>query len=175
MCVFVRLTVLLGLNDGLLAFFAPLWIGQDHFEADVGVGGQMVHHVSGGFGVHVQAVTLGQVSTGQVVVADGDIEGVAACDVVAQRLPVHGDEASLRLRNLQGLRGPHRLCEFTNTHRLTLMTRTKTKELASNDHAMTTLHTESETTNPRHKHGALQQDYRGKRTNKEREKCLERK
>lgn len=36
------------------------------------------------FGVHVQAVGLAAVVGGHVVVADGDVEGVAPCNVVTQ-------------------------------------------------------------------------------------------
>lgn len=99
-------TILLRLDDGLVALFASLRVGEDHLQADVGVGRQVAHHVSGGFGVHLQAVGFALVGF-VVVVADGDVEGVAAGDVVAQRLPVHGDEARLRLCDLQSLGGPH--------------------------------------------------------------------
>lgn len=61
------------------------------------------------FGVHVQAVGLAAVVGRHVVVADGDVEGVAAGDVVAQRLPVHGDEPRPGLSDLQSLRSPHGL------------------------------------------------------------------
>ena len=45
-----------------------------------------------------------------VVVADGDVEGVAASDVVAQRLPVHRDQTRPGLGNLQPLWSPHGFC-----------------------------------------------------------------
>lgn len=93
-------TILLRLDHGLVALFASLRVGEDHLQADIGVGRQVAHHVSGGFGVHLQAVGLALVGGFVVVVADGDVEGVAASDVVAQRLPVHGDEACLRLCDL---------------------------------------------------------------------------
>lgn len=102
----VSRTILLRLDHGLVALFASLRVGEDHLQADVGVGRQVAHHVSGGFGVHLQAVGFALVGF-VVVVADGDVEGVAAGDVVAQRLPVHGDEARLRLCDLQSLGGPH--------------------------------------------------------------------
>lgn len=105
------LTVLLRLDDGLVALFAPLGVGEDHLQADVGVGWQVSHHVSGGFGVHLQAVGFALVWGFVVVIADGDVEGVTAGDVVAQRLPVHGDKARLRLCDLQTLGGPHGLCD----------------------------------------------------------------
>lgn len=106
-CICSCPTILLRLDDGLVALLASLRVGEDHFQADVGVGRQVAHHVSGGFGVHLQAVGFALVGGFVVVVADGDVEGVAAGDVVAQRLPVHGDEARLRLRDLQTLGCPH--------------------------------------------------------------------
>lgn len=41
------------------------------------------------FRVHVQAVSFAAVVGSHIMVADGDIEGVTASDVVAQRLPIH--------------------------------------------------------------------------------------
>ncbi len=82
-CVLQSRTILLRLDHGLVALFASLRVGEDHLQADVGVGRQVAHHVSGGFGVHLQAVGFALVGF-VVVVADGDIEGVAAGDVVAQ-------------------------------------------------------------------------------------------
>lgn len=67
--------------------------------------------MSGGYRVHLQAVGFALVGGFVVVIADGDIEGVTAGDVVAQRLPVHGDEARLRLCDLQTFGGPHGFCE----------------------------------------------------------------
>ncbi len=43
-----------------------------------------------------------------VMVADGDVEGVTASDVVAQRLPVHCYQTGPGLSDLQPLRSPHR-------------------------------------------------------------------
>lgn len=59
------------------------------------------------FGVHVQAVGLAAIAGGHVMVADGDVEGVTARDVVTQRLPVHRDQPRPGLRDLQSLGGPH--------------------------------------------------------------------
>lgn len=60
------------------------------------------------FGVHDQAVRFGAVVRGHVMVADGDVEGVTASDVVAQRLPVHRDQTRPGLCNPEPLRSPHR-------------------------------------------------------------------
>lgn len=64
-----------------------------------------------GFGVHVQAVCPALIVATEVVVADRDIESMAARDVVTQGLPVHRDAPCLDFSNLQSLRGPHRLCK----------------------------------------------------------------
>lgn len=63
------------------------------------------------FRVHVQAVSFAAVVSCHVVVADGDVEGVAPCDVVTQRLPVDGDQPRPGLGDLQPLWGPHRFYE----------------------------------------------------------------
>lgn len=73
------------------------------------------------FRVHVQAVGFAAVVGGQVVVADGDVEGVASCDVVAQRLPVDGDQPGLGLGNLESLGGPHGFYEERRTLRMQLL------------------------------------------------------
>lgn len=44
MC-FVYPTILIGLYDGLIALFPSFWVGQDHFQADVGVRWQVSHQV----------------------------------------------------------------------------------------------------------------------------------
>lgn len=44
MC-FVDPTILIGLYDGLIALFPSFWVGQDHFQADVGVRWQVSHQV----------------------------------------------------------------------------------------------------------------------------------
>lgn len=66
--------------------------------------------VSPTFGVHVQAAGLAAVVGSHVVVADGDVEGVTARDVVTQRLPVHRYQTGPGLRDLQTLRSPHGFC-----------------------------------------------------------------
>jgi len=43
---FVYRTIFISLNDGLVALFASLWIGQNHLQADVGVGRQVSHQVT---------------------------------------------------------------------------------------------------------------------------------
>lgn len=63
------------------------------------------------FRVHVQAVGFAAIVGGHVVVADGDVEGVAPCNVVTQWLPVDGDQPGPCLRDLQPLWGPHRFYE----------------------------------------------------------------
>lgn len=63
--------------------------------------------VSVTFRVHVQAAGFAAVVGGHVLVADGDVEGVTASDVVAQRLPIHCDQTGPSLRYLQPLRSPH--------------------------------------------------------------------
>lgn len=60
----------------------------------------MVHNVLRGFGVHVQAVRPALIVATEVMVADSDIEGVAASDVVPQGLPVHSDTPCLDFSNL---------------------------------------------------------------------------
>lgn len=59
------------------------------------------------FWVHVQAVGFAAVVSCHVVVADGDVEGVAPRDVVTQRLPVDGDQPRPGLSDLQPLWCPH--------------------------------------------------------------------
>lgn len=59
------------------------------------------------FRVHVQAVGFAAVVSCHVVVADGDVEGVAPRDVVTQRLPIDGDQPRPGLGDLQPLWGPH--------------------------------------------------------------------
>lgn len=44
------------------------------------------------------------------MVADGDVKGVTACDVVAQWLPVHCDQPGPGLSDLQPLWSPHWFC-----------------------------------------------------------------
>lgn len=105
-------TIFISLNDRLLTLLPALWIGEDHLEADVCIRWQMVHNVLRGFGVHVQAVCPALIVATEVVVADRDIESVAASDVVAQGLPVHSDAPCLDFSNLQSLRGPHGLCKI---------------------------------------------------------------
>ena len=67
------------------------------------------------FGVHVQTVGLAAVAGRHVVVTDGDVEGVAAGDVVTQRLPVHGDQTGPGLCDLQPLGGSHGFYRKRNT------------------------------------------------------------
>lgn len=45
------------------------------------------------------------------MVADGDVKGVTACDVVSQRLPVHCDQPGPGLSDLQPLWSPHWFCK----------------------------------------------------------------
>lgn len=59
------------------------------------------------FWVHVQAVGFAAVISCHVVVADGDVEGVAPRDVVTQRFPVNGDQPRPGLCDLQPLWSPH--------------------------------------------------------------------
>ena len=40
-------TILIRLDDGLIALLAPLRVGQDHLQAHVGVGRQVAHQVAG--------------------------------------------------------------------------------------------------------------------------------
>lgn len=44
------------------------------------------------------------------MVADGDVKGVTACDVVSQWLPVHCDQPGPGLSDLQPLWSPHWFC-----------------------------------------------------------------
>lgn len=39
-------TILICLNDGLIALFASFWIGQNHFQTDVSVGRQVSNHMT---------------------------------------------------------------------------------------------------------------------------------
>lgn len=68
------------------------------------------------FRVHVQAVGFTAVVGSHVMVADGDVKGVTASDVVTQRFPVHRDQTSPGLSDLQPLRSPHRFCRETEEH-----------------------------------------------------------
>lgn len=47
---YVSPTIFIGLYDGLIALFPSFWVGQDHFQADVGVGWQVSHQVSWCYG-----------------------------------------------------------------------------------------------------------------------------
>lgn len=71
----------------------------------------MVYNVLRGFGVHVQAVGPALIVASEVMVANGDVESVAARDVVAQGLPVHSDAPCLDFSNLQSLWRPHGFCK----------------------------------------------------------------
>lgn len=132
-CVCERDTILLGLDDRLFTFFAPLRVREDHFQADVGVGRKVRYHMARCFRVHLQAVAviaacllstvaMAVVAPGDVVETNGDVEGVTPCDVVAQRLPVHRDGARSGLCDLQRLWSAHGLYEthtpaHTRTHK----------------------------------------------------------
>lgn len=59
------------------------------------------------FRIHIQAVGFTAVVSRHVVVADGDVEGVAPRDVVTQRLPIDSDQPRPGLCDLQPLWGPH--------------------------------------------------------------------
>lgn len=52
------------------------------------------------FRVHVQAFVFAAVIGSRVTVADGDVKGVTASDVVTQRLPVHRYQTRPGLSNL---------------------------------------------------------------------------
>lgn len=136
MC-FVCPTIFIGLDDGLIALFLSFWVGEDHFQADIGVRWQVSHQVSWccregapqmwnqyiymfiiiiiimsfTFGIHVQAVSFTVIVCSHVMVANGDIECVTACDVVTQWLPVDSDQPRPGLSDLQPLWSPHRFCK----------------------------------------------------------------
>lgn len=52
------------------------------------------------FRVHVQAVGFAAVVGSHIMVADGDVKGVTASDVVTQRFPVHRYQTRPGLSNL---------------------------------------------------------------------------
>lgn len=43
---YVYRTIFIGLYDGLITLFPSLWISENHFQADVGVGRQVPHQVA---------------------------------------------------------------------------------------------------------------------------------
>lgn len=43
---FLFRTIFIGLDDGLVTLLPSLWIGQDHFETDIGVRWQVSYQVA---------------------------------------------------------------------------------------------------------------------------------